>query len=294
MTPHLMQRTSPDGIVDQPVLTRTQIIYRARFSIVGVAILIATAAWAVSAFMPGTYSAQSDVLVTSKSAMTSMDAVNGANDLATQYAQFAVTEPVMTDASARTGVPMGELAGSTVVSTVSSTNIVRVTASAGSVGEAGKRATAVADALVAQAEKRMTVAAAADPAQLKVLDDLLAQAKADVVRLTASLGAARPGSSRAVAGTTLLNNAQQQVLALTLKRIDLVNQSGQGSGGGRGVSLSRLTDQPATTKVSPRPLLYATVALISSLVVMTELAVASERRRIRSAGARPRRPSMAG
>jgi capsular polysaccharide biosynthesis protein len=293
MTPHLMQRTSPDGILDQPVLTRTQIIYRARFSIVGVAILIATAAWAVSAFMPGTYSAQSDVLVTSKSAMTSMDAVNGANDLATQYAQFAVTEPVMTDASARTGVPMGTLSGSTVVSTVSSTNIVRVTASAGSAAEAGKRATAVADALVAQAEKRMAVAATADPAQLKVLDDLLTQAKADVVRLTASLGAAKPGSSRAVAGTTLLNNAQQQVLALTMKRIDLVNQSGQ-AGGGRGVSLSRLTEQPATTKVSPRPLLYATVALISSLVVMTELAVSSERRRTRAAGGRARRSAMAG
>lgn len=294
MTSHLLQRHHPvDEFEDQPALTRPEIIWRARFSIVGVAILIAAATWAVSAFLPGTYSAYSDVLVSSRSAVTSVDAVNGANDLATQYAQLAGTGVVLSEAAAKSGLPVGELTAGTLVSTVANTNIVRVTVTADSASDAAKGSQAVANALVDQVRGLMTVAQKADPAQLAPLDKLLTGAKADVVRLTEALGSAKPGSAQAATVTTSLNNAQQQVSALTLKRIDLVSQASRDAGG-QGVSLSLLTARPAASKVSPRPLLYSTVALIAVLIIMTELAVVSERRRGHEFMGRRRRSPLVG
>ncbi|AGL20846.1 hypothetical protein [Actinoplanes sp. N902-109] len=280
MTTQLLQRSAiRDGYLDEPeVRTRPQIIWHARFSIIGIAVLIAAATWATSAFLPGTYSASSDVLVANTSTMASVDVVDGANGLATQFAQFASTSVVLTDAAAKAGMPVGDLATGTLVGTVGNTNIIRITVTADSSAAASSGALAVGQALVDQAKKTMSTAAEADPEQLKDLDKLLTQAKSDVVRLTESLADAKAGSPRAASINTSLNSAQQQVLALTLKRLDIVSQARRDAGG-RGVTLSLLTAQPTAAKVAPRPLLYSTVALVVSLVIMTELAVLSERRR---------------
>ncbi|WP_153040518.1 hypothetical protein [Actinoplanes sp. TFC3] len=295
MTTQMLQRgpARNEYLGEPEVLARPQIIWRARFSILGVAVLIAAATWAASAFLPGTYSASSDVLVANTSSLASVDAVDGANGLATQYAQFAGTPVVMEDAAKRAGVPVGVISSGTLVTTVANTNIIRVTVTADSGAAASRNALALGEALVDQAKKSMSSAAEADPDQLKEIDKLLTQAKSDVVRLTEQLSDAKSGSTRAASINTSLNNSQQQVLALTLKRLDIVTQARRDAGG-RGVVLSLLTTQPSAGKVSPRPLLYSTVALIVTLVIMTELAVISERRRNPVGRRRWNDSSMAG
>lgn len=292
MTTHLLPRNADlDAPFDDLVLTRPQIIWRARYTIVGVSLLIAAATWAVSAFLPGTYRASSDVLVGGRGAVASVDFVNGANGLATQYAQFAGTETVLADAAQRAQAPVGEVAAGTLVTTVANTNIVRITVTADSSAAASRRAAAVSQALIAQA-KKMSDGQGVDPEEVKQIDRLLAQAKADVVRLTETLASAKPDSSRAVATTTSLNNAQQQVLALTLKRVDVLAQAGRENG--NRAALSSLTVEPGAAKIAPRPLLNASVGLIAALIIMTELAVVSERRRHPDYRGRRHRPTLAG
>ncbi|MGK5681923.1 Wzz/FepE/Etk N-terminal domain-containing protein [Actinoplanes sp. URMC 104] len=258
--------------------TRPQLIWRARFTIIGVSLVVAALTYGISLVLPGTYSATSDVLVASTSSVTSVDSVNGANDLASQYAQFARTSVVTTDAAGRSGIPADRLAAGTTAVTLANTNIVRITVKADSADEASKGARAVSSALVAQTQKIFGSTGKSEQQQLADLDKLLAASQADVVRLTKALGAAAPGSSKAQAINTQLSNALQQITSLTLKRIDVVNQTSKGSTGA-GVKLTALTVSPVADKVSPQPILYTIVALIASLVLVTELAVVSGRRK---------------
>ncbi|WP_328476966.1 hypothetical protein OHA21_23300 [Actinoplanes sp. NBC_00393] len=278
MSTYVNQVNRSDAFAEQTPTARPQIIWRARFSIVGASLLIAGLTCVVSSLLPGTYSANSDVLVSSSSTMTSVDAVSGANELATQFAQFARTAVVLNDAAARSGIPVDQLSANTSAATVANTNIVRVTVKAGSADESSKGARAVSEALVAQTQELLSSGTKTNTQQLANIDELLAKAKDDVDRLSRALTAAAPGSSRAQAVNTQLNNAQQQVTALVLKRIDLVGQAGRDTSGSA-VKLSALTAEPIAAKVAPQPLLYSLVALIVSLVLTTELAVISARRR---------------
>jgi capsular polysaccharide biosynthesis protein len=293
MTTQLLQRNaSPDGFGRAAPLTRTQIIWRSRFLIVGVALLIAGATWAASALLPKTYSASSDVLVTGRAPMASEDAVQGSNDLAAQYAQFAMTGVVLADASQRVQAPVNDLTANTLAGAVSNSNIVRVTVTAGSPDVAKRWATAVAAALVDQGRKLTTDGEQVAAAQLREIDRLIAKTNVEIRRSTAALQAARPGSASAVAANTSLNNAHQQVVALTVKRIDVVSQASRE--GPRGVRLTLLTVDPVVAKTAPRPLLYSVVALVAGLIIMIELAMVNERRRTPDHRERVFRPDLDG
>lgn len=291
MTTHLMPRSAPpDEFFEPGALARSQIIWRARFTIIGVAVLIAAATWAVSSFLPGTYRASSDVLVTTRGGLASVDTVSGTNDLATQYAQFAGTSGVLNAAAQESQIPVGGLG--VLVSTVGNTNIIRITVTADSANRASKGALAISNSLIAEVQK-LTATSDDDSAQLKEIDQLLTRAKADVVRLTDSLGGATPGSARSAVLSSSLSLAQQQVLALTLKRVDVISQTSREESA-RGVRLTLLTTEPGAGKVSPRPFLYTTIGLIAALVIMTELAVVSGRRRDLDHRSSRHRPTLAG
>jgi hypothetical protein len=190
-------------------------------------------------------------------------------------------------------VSSAELSKGTVVSTVANTNIMRVTVTARSPEAARKGAIAVAEALVAQVQALIVAPREALPEQVKDLDELLSRARDEVTQLTESLGQTRPGTARAIVLTTSLNNAQQRVLALTLKRVDLLNDASGDQTGPR-VNLTLLTPEPTAQKIAPRPLLYATVGFVVAFLIMTELAVVSERRRHPDYRGRRFRSTLAG
>jgi hypothetical protein len=79
---------------------------------------------------------------------------------------------------------------------------------------------------------------------------------------------------------------------LTLKRVDVLAQAGRENG--NRAALSSLTVEPGAAKIAPRPLLNAGVGLIAALIIMTELAVVSERRRHPDYRGRRHRPTLAG
>lgn len=281
-----------DEISDEDVRTRTQIVWASKFLIVGVAVLIAAATFAISRTVPGTYSASSDVLVAAKSITASVDSVTGSNSLAAQYAQLAGTAGVLTSAAARAQEPIGALTDATRASTLANTNIVRITVTAGSPGDAEKRASAVSAALVEVGQKLADRGNPADPNQLKALDKMIADGRAEAGRLSSAVRRARPESAAAAAATTSLNNAQEQVSALTLKRIDVVIQARR-EAASQGATLSSLTPAPRAGQTAPKPLLYSLIGLVAGLFVMVEFAVLNERRRTpRRRG--PRRPTFTG
>ena len=293
MTSNLLPRTMPrDEAADEDVPTRTQIVWRAKFLVVGVAVLIAAATFGISRSVPGTFSASADVLIAAKSITASVDSVSGSNSLAAQYAQLAGTAGVLTSAAARTQEPIGALTDATRASTLANTNIVRITVTAGSAGDAEKRAAAVSAALVEVGQKLADSGSPADPNQLKALDKMIADGRAEAARLSVVARRAEPESAAASAANTSLNNAQEQVSALTLKRIDLVIQNRRDDAS-RGARLSSLTSAPRAAQTEPKPLLYSLIGLVAGLFVMVELAVLNERRRTpRRRG--PRRPTFPG
>ena len=299
MTTHVLDRTDPEQagaaerVQPEPAAAdpaRASIIWRAKYVIVGVSLLFGAATYQLSPYVPATWSASSDVLVSSRAPAASTDAVNGTNDLAAQYAQLAGTAAVLAQAAEQAQVPSGELARTTSAGTLANTNIVRITVTAGSADAANRGAAAVSVALITQARALMTAAAGVDPAQLKLIDQLIARARATVVSLTEEVGTAVPLSARAAAATASLGNAEEQVLALTLKRIDIVNQARRDAAG-QGVSLASLTPEPRAAQTAPKPLLYSLVGLVAIGVITTELAVARGRRR---ASAPRHRPALIG
>jgi hypothetical protein len=299
VTTHVLPRTEPEqaGPADrgqpEPVavdLARAPIIWRAKYVIVGVSLLFGAATYQLSAYVPAAWSASSDVLVSSRAPAASTDAVSGTNDLAAQYAQLAGTAAVLAQAAEQAQVPSGVLARSTSAGTLANTNIVRITVTAGTADAASRGAAAVSVALITQARMLMAGATGADPVQLKLIDGLIGRAQDNVVSLTETLGTAPPQSARAAAANASLGNAEDQVLALTLKRIDLVTQARRDAAG-EGVSLASLTPEPRAGQTAPKPLLYSLVGLAAIGVITTELAVARGRRR---AGAFRHRPALIG
>lgn len=265
---------------------RSQIIWTKRLAILGISVVAAALTYGISVLVPGTYAAYSDVQVSSTQAPTSVDAVNGVNGLAAQYVQFARTAVVMNDAASKSGISVARLTADTTASTLDNTNIVRITVKAGSASEARRGALAVSEALVTQTEKTSSLTGRTDQQQLADLDKLLNQSKADAARLTSILAGTPVGSAKAQAINTELDNTQQQVTALTLKRIDLVSQASKDASEGQ-IKLYGLTTAPEAIKVAPQPLLYAIVALVVSLVLVAELFVVSERRKSRPITRRP-------
>ena len=299
MTTNVLPRTDPEqtGAADrgQPEpatidLARAPIIWRAKYVIVGVSLLFGAATYQLSPYVPATWSASSDVLVSSRAPAASTDAVSGTNDLAAQYAQLAGTAAVLAQAAEQAQVPAGVLAGSTSAGTLANTNIIRITVTAGDADAASRGAAAVSVALITQARTLMAGTAGVDPAQLKLIDQLIDRARANVGSLTEEVGSAAPLSARAAAATASLGNAEEQVLALTLKRIDIVNQARRDAAG-QGVSLASLTPEPRAGQTAPKPLLYSLVGLVAIGVITTELAVARGRRR---ATAYRNRPALIG
>ncbi|GAA3248375.1 hypothetical protein ACFO1B_39370 [Dactylosporangium siamense] len=293
-TDSLVERLQFENASEPPAaLSRWQIMWRSKYAIGGVAAVIAVATWATASFLPENFQASSDVLIGGRAAAATMDSVGGMNSLATQYAHLATTTPVLDEAARRAGTTAKELVRTTTVATVANTNIVRVTVAASSASVASRRAEAVAGSLSAFVGTLRTGKEQANADRLKELDALLVQAKNDVTAARSALLGAPSGSSAAQLANTLLNNAEQQVMMFTLKRVDLINQMTNESTA-HDVSLTVLTPGGSAQQTGPRPLRSAVIALLLSLVVLAELAVFSERRRNPVNRARRHRPVLFG
>ncbi|HEY6398369.1 MAG TPA: hypothetical protein VIX82_13030, partial [Solirubrobacteraceae bacterium] len=112
----------------QPRLVRAAIAV-----VLAVALLVGAIAYGVGSALPSVYQSSGVIRVTVLSQQGLSDpTVIAANDLATQIAQLATSQPVLSMAAGRLGVGAGSLTDKISGSTIGAQNLVQVSATADS------------------------------------------------------------------------------------------------------------------------------------------------------------------
>ena len=232
-----------------------------------VPLVVAGFVYVVANTLPATYesNAQFRVSVPNQAGLTEAT-VMAANDLATQYSQLASASTVI-DAAARTlKISPSQLSGEISGSTVNAQNLVQVTASADSPGDAQSRAAAVADALRKYIDR---INGRQSATYSRNVTSGLVPLDEEITRYTKRLQSASETERQSInllLGSLL--SQRQQVLASTARD----------TAAGR-PTLQGIASASAASKTSPRPKLYALVALIAAGLVSGRIAFLLLRRR---------------
>jgi capsular polysaccharide biosynthesis protein len=232
-----------------------------------VPLVVAGFVYVVANTLPATYesNAQFRVSVPNQAGLTEAT-VMAANDLATQYSQLASASTVI-DAAARTlKISPSQLSGEISGSTVNAQNLVQVTASADTPGAAQARASAVADALRRYIDR---INARQSATYSRNVTSGLVPLDEEIASYTKRLQSASETERQSInllLGSLL--SQRQQVLASTARD----------TAAGR-PTLQGIASASAATKTSPRPKLYALVALVAAGLVSARIAFLLLRRR---------------
>jgi capsular polysaccharide biosynthesis protein len=226
-----------------------------------IAVIVAVAAGAltyvISNAVPATYKASTQVQVTVNEASgLGQDSVLAGNQLTAQLAQLLPTDAVLSRPAAALEISTAKLRSALSVGSVAQQNILQVSTTASSKSTAELRATAVTAGLLAYMSRtaraqqhayRQAVAGA-----VGAMNRQLAGLAGRRGKLTSAQLGVIQGEAGAIAG-------QAQSLATSIPVLQVI--------------------QPATTanKVTPKPLLYAIVALLVVGFVALQLATMRER-----------------
>jgi hypothetical protein len=232
-----------------------------------VPLVVAAVVYVVANTLPATYqsNAQFRVSVPNQAGLTEAT-VMAANDLATQYSQLAGASTVVNAAARTLKTPPSELAGAISGSTVNAQNLVQVTATADSPGAAQDRAAAVATAL------------------RKYVDGINARQSATYSRnVTSGLGPLDEEIARYTKRLTGASETERQSINLLLgsllsQRQQVLASTARDTAAGR-PTLQGIASASVASKTSPRPKLYALVALVAAGLVSGRIAYLLLRRR---------------
>lgn len=240
--------------------------------VVAVAIVVAGLVYAISDSVAGRYQSSAVVRVSVQATGGISDpAVTAANDLASQFAQLASATPVLEAAEARLGGEGGKLSGEVSAGTIAAQNLIRISVTGSSSASARTRTTAVAHAFVryvndldaAQAAKY----AKAVISKLAPLDSEIAAARKQVLSSNAETQ-----RDATVLLSTLIS--QQQTILSSVAQSSAAAQP----------SLQLVSVGSTASKVSPKPSLYAAVALLATLLLLGRLLYVVGLRRARMPG----------
>jgi capsular polysaccharide biosynthesis protein len=228
---------------------------------------VAAVVYLVANTLPATYesSAQFRVTVPNQAGLTEAT-VMAANDLATQYSQLAGATTVVNAAARALKIPPAALSGEIAGGTVNAQNLVQVTASTDSPGTAQARASAVANALRKYIDG---INARQSSTYSRNVTSGLLPLDAEIARYTKRLNGASV-TERANINLLLgsLLSQRQQVLASTARD----------TAAGR-PTLQGIASASTAVKTSPRPKLYALVALVAAALIAGRIAFLLLRRR---------------
>lgn len=274
----------PAPLPETPLtVDRFDTVWRAKWVILVVAVVLAALTYGVSNLLPPTFQSASLVQVTAiNNGVTSQaDTVTASNSLAAQYAQYATSGPVIEVAVAHlgTGAAAASLGSRVAAATVANQNLVKITVQASSAAAAQQGADAVASALNAyigaQGDAAVTSFAQSLQTQLKGLDDSISSTRAAAAKAsTAAVGA--PAGSAAI---TTLNTQETLLSELLIRRETLSSQAASAEVSLRPSSGVVGSAGPGT-QVQPNPKLYSVVALIVGLFGAAEVAILARRRRL--------------
>jgi len=232
-----------------------RVMWRRRWRVIIVSILIAGAVYALSSSRPPVYRAEALLAVRSARATTGdAPSQEGTLFLARTYAELAKTRPVVSDGVRRSGLAISTGAALQRIDVNASTDVgfVSVSATGATPGAAGRLAQGLSRALTATVERQEAATLAADVTPLRD----------EITRIEAELGSSPDNAPRRAAVearyTALLSSVTEREL--------------RPANGVAVISPSRA----GTAPISPAPFRDALLALIAALVVNAELAVLLE------------------
>jgi capsular polysaccharide biosynthesis protein len=266
--------------LDEVSPDRVSVIWRAKFVIILVVVVVTLAVYAISRHITPTYSSSSTVRVSATQAPggSASDVVSASNDLAAQYAELVTSSAVLDPAASAARTTGGELSTHISAGTVSSQNLIRVTAQSPNREQAQVWANDVASSLSTYVKDQSAQQAATIQASLT---SQLRPISREISALEASIDQQSASAVAGTAGYVRVQSEESQLTELLTTRSDLLTTT----------AVSIAADQPqvgvlfaagAPTQVSPKPTLYAIIAAIGSLVAACEIALARARRRFRS------------
>jgi capsular polysaccharide biosynthesis protein len=241
---------------------RLGLLWRAKWVVLVVTALIAALTYGISSAMPAKYESSIVVRIAAQGGDNSASnlAVQASNDLASQYAQLVTAAPPIMEAASKLHIGSGTLAASVSASTVAAQNLVKITAQAPSPEGASTRARQVAQAFrvyVGHLTRRQgNDYANAVSARLKPLDDNIAQTRRQLQTGTAS---------ERLESLKILSNLliQRQEFEASVAKSAASAQP----------TVQVLFSPSAGAKVSPKPKLYALIALIAGLILVSQIAI---------------------
>jgi glycosyltransferase involved in cell wall biosynthesis/capsular polysaccharide biosynthesis protein len=227
------------------------------------AVVVAGATYGISTAVSPSYqsSAQLRVVVNEANGV-SQDALQASNDLTAQLVQLLPTDAILTAPAKQLGMSLSALRSSVSVGSVAQQNLLQVTANAPSAAQARHRVATVAQHFIAfmASDARGQVGG-----YVHDLSTAISRTNASLVRLRT----ARSGLEVTLRNQLASNlKEEQSVLTALVRRqasaipvIQQVQAAGLGS------------------RVSPRPVLYAIVALLVAGLLAAQVVVLTERRR---------------
>lgn len=230
-------------------------IWRHRWAVLAATVAIAILVFIVSETRPSTYQAQEQLSVSIPQTQTGQPPdQTSVVFVADTYAQMGLTRPVISDAAKRSGLNISEQTASDRISVTASTNVGFVTVSA--TGPSGTDATKLASA------ESTALVQAVKTQQAQALQSQVAPVQAQINSVKQELAALPPGSAAATAAQTELQSLVQTLTQTQLQPTNLLTI----------VSPARAGSAP----VSPKPATWTLLALLTALVVNSELAAAYE------------------
>lgn len=269
--------------LDHPAVDRFDTVWRAKWIVVAVALVVTVLTYVVSSLLPPTFQSSGLVQVSAiNNGVTSQaDTITASNSLASQYAQYATAGPVIEAAVGALGPgPVSASLGNRVAAaTVANQNLIRITVQASSATNSRRGADAVAAALNAyiagQGDAAVRSFADSLQSQLTGLDASITSTRTAVAKAAAAAARAEAGS----AGITTLNTQQTLLSELLIRRETLSSQAASTE-----VSLrpsSGVVGAAGTgAQVQPNPRLYSVVAFLVALFAAAEVAILVRRRKL--------------
>jgi capsular polysaccharide biosynthesis protein len=224
--------------------------------------VVAIGTYAVSKAVPAQYSSSGTVAVNVSGADASQTSI-AANNLASQYAQLVTAQGVLQRAT-RILSPADDQNLSTAVTggTISDQNIVQVQATGTTPGQAERRAAAVANALISYVTQTVSQS---NNAYARSAEGRLAPLDTEIRHLTNQL--AKEPTSPVNSGHYLA--IQQTLSTLIAQRSASIATIAQNASGSQ-PTLSVLSTPGAGGQTAPKPTLYAAVAFLVALIVVSQ------------------------
>jgi uncharacterized protein involved in exopolysaccharide biosynthesis len=267
---------APDSLVltgaGPPQPDRLLIIWRRKWWILLLAILLCGATFVVASHRPATYTARATIQVTLvQTAGIGEQNALAANELAAQYAQLARSQPVLSAAAKRLGKNASGLSSAVTAAPVNNYNVIGITVGSSSPTRSADQANAVAESLVHYLDSLRARAIArinqTESTRLKTLDSQIALLEKDIAKQNKL--AAGSGAAATIAAATATSD-RALLGSLSSERADLFTAPAR----------SLATAQPTLT-VTDRPqlgvqqsdhaYLYSALALAVGLLLFAEL-----------------------